>query len=62
MNYVFPGNMSLKALMDRKGVGKHDLSIGSMSPSTTIIVGHTRYHKELMRKKERIQFLTFGSL
>ena len=51
MNYVFPGNMSSKAYMDRKGVGQYDLSIGSMSPSTKIIVGHTRYHKELIRKK-----------
>lgn len=51
MNYLFPGSMSLKAYMNRKGVGKHDSSVGSMSSSTKPIVGHTRYHEESMRKK-----------
>lgn len=58
MNYSFPESMSLKAYTSGKGMGKHDSSISSMSPSAKIIVDHTRYHKESMRKKEKIHLLT----
>lgn len=43
--------MSLKAYLNRKGMGKHDSSVGAMSSSTKPIVGHSKYHEESMRKK-----------